>query len=122
SVDHAANPAAFVQFMDAAHAQPTAHSYKQLMLEQLALREGATVLDVGCGTGQDTLELARVLGPGGRVVGIDSSETMLAAARARAAQADLAVAFVRADATELPFAEASFDGCQASRVLGHLRE
>src|SRR5258707_6738835 len=47
---------------------------------------------------------------------------MLQEARARAAQAQLSVKFVLADATQLPFADASFDGCQASRVLGHVRE
>lgn len=122
SVDHTTNPTSFVQFMDTSHAQPTAQSYKQAIMEQLAVKIGATILDVGCGTGQDALDLAQAVGPHGRVIGIDSSETMLQEARARAAQAQLPVEYVRASATQLPFADASFDGCQASRVLGHLRE
>jgi len=122
TVDQTANPISFVQFMETSHVQPTAQSYKQAIMEQLALREGATILDVGCGTGQDALDLAQAVGPHGRVVGIDCSETMLEAARARAAQAQLPVEYVLADATQLPFADASFDGCQASRVLGHLHE
>jgi ubiquinone/menaquinone biosynthesis C-methylase UbiE len=122
SVDHTTNPAFFTQFMDTSHAQPTAQSYRQEMMEQLALPVGAAVLDVGCGTGQDTQELAQAVGPGGRVIGVDSSETMLEVARARAAQAQLPIEYVLADATQLPFTDASFDGCQASRVLGHLRE
>lgn len=121
-VDQTTNPAFFTQFMDTSHAQQTTQSYKQVIMEQLALREGATVLDVGCGAGQDTLDLARAVGPRGRVVGIDSSETMLQEARARAEQAQLSVEYVLADATHLPYAEASFDGCQVSRVLAHLRE
>src|SRR5258708_1726503 len=122
SVDHTTNPTSFVQFMETSHAQPTAQSYKQVMMEQLAVKVGATILDVGCGTGQDALDLAQAVGPHGRVIGIDSSETMLQEARARAAQAQLPVEYVLADATQLPFADASFDGCQASRVFGHLRE
>ncbi len=122
TVDQTANPISFVQFMDTSHAQPTAQSYKQAIMEQLALKVGATILDVGCGTGQDALDLAQAVGPHGRVVGIDSSETMLEVARTRAAQAQLAVEYVLADATQLPFADASFDACQASRVLGHLRQ
>lgn len=122
SVDQTTNPTFFTQFMDTSHALPTAQSYKQEMMEQLALSVGATILDVGCGTGQDAQDLARAVGPGGRVVGIDSSETMLEIARARTAQAQLPVEYVLADATQLPFADASFDGCQASRVLGHLHE
>lgn len=122
SVDHNTNPTSFVQFMETSHAQPTAQSYKDIMMEQLTLQEGATILDVGCGTGQDTLDLAQAVGPQGRVIGVDHSATMLETARARAAQAQLPVEYVLADATQLPFAEASFDGCQASRVLAHLRE
>src|SRR5258706_9129209 len=122
SVDHTTNPAFFAQFMDTSHAEPTAQSYKQEMMEQLAVKIGATILDVGCGTGQDALDLAQAVGPHGRVIGIDSSETMLQEARARAVQAQLPVEYVRASATQLPFADASFDGCQASRVLGHLRD
>jgi len=108
--------------MQTSHAQPTVQSYKQAIMEQLALSVSATILDVGCGTGQDTLDLAQAVGPQGRVVGIDCSETMLEAARARAAQTQLPVEYVRASATQLPFADASFDACQASLVFGHLRE
>ena len=122
SVDQTANPTFFTQFMDTSHAQPTAQSYKQEIMEQLALKEGATILDVGCGTGQDAQDLARAVGARGRVVGIDSSETMLEVARTRVADMQIPVEYVLADATQLPFADASFDGCQASRVLGHLRE
>src|SRR5215469_12397868 len=99
SVDHTTNPAFFTQFMDTSHAQPTAQSYKQEIMEQLALHEGATILDVGCGTGHDAQDLARAVGASGRVVGVDSSETMLAAARARAAKAQLPLEFVLANAT-----------------------
>lgn len=122
SVDQAKNPTSFVQFMDTSHAQQTAQSYRQAMMEQLALKDGATILDVGCGTGQDTQDLVRAVGPHGRVVGIDASETMLQEARARVAGMQLPLEYVLADARQLPFADASFDGCQASRVFGHLRE
>ena len=119
-VDQTVNPTAFVRFMDESHAQQTTQRYKEALLEHLALTPGATVLDIGCGTGQDALDLARAVGATGQVIGIDSSETMLQAARTRAAQASLAVDFVEADATQLPFTDARFDACQASRVLGHL--
>lgn len=122
SVDRTAHPTSFVRFMETSHAQPTAQSYKDAMMEHLAVQVGAKVLDVGCGTGQDTLDLAQVVGPYGHVVGIDHSETMLEVARTRAAQTQLPVDYVLADATRLPFEDASFDGCQASRVLVHLHD
>ena len=42
---------------------------------------GERALDVGCGAGQSTLELAELVGPEGRVVGVDISEPLLARAR-----------------------------------------
>ena len=48
-----------------------------------APRPGTTVIDVGCGCGATTIELARAVGPSGRVVGIDLSGPMLALAKER---------------------------------------
>ncbi len=62
SVDQTTNPQFFTQFMDTSHAQKTARSYKQEIMEQLAPQTGATILDVGCGTGQDTQDFAQVSG------------------------------------------------------------
>ncbi len=63
---------------------------------------GAKVLDLGCGAGLDSLIAARKVGPTGRVIGLDFSETMLARARQAAAEAGLDhVEFHRADAETL---------------------
>jgi SAM-dependent methyltransferase len=76
----------------------------------LGLAPGDGVLDVACGTGPFTRDFARAVGPAGLVVGIDVSETMLsrAARDTRAAGLDQ-VAFVRGDASELPFRDRTFD-------------
>jgi SAM-dependent methyltransferase len=73
----------------------------------LGLGPGDGVLDVACGTGQFSREFARAVEPGGLVVGIDVSETMLT--RAVADTGPEQVAYVRGDAQELPFVDASFD-------------
>lgn len=74
------------------------------------LAEGATVLDLGCGAGMDSIIAARRVGPTGRVIGIDFSESMLA--RACAAK-DLAnvpqLDFHQADAEHLFLADNSVD-------------
>ena len=76
----------------------------------LALTPGDGVLDVGCGTGNFTRDFARSVGPDGLVVGLDVSETMLGrAVRDTQAAGFDQVAFVRGDASELPFRDASFD-------------
>ena len=51
--------------------------------------EGMTVLEPGCGMGFFTLDLARMVGPNGRVVAVDLQEKMLAGLRRRAARAGL---------------------------------
>jgi ubiquinone/menaquinone biosynthesis C-methylase UbiE len=71
-------------------------------------------LDVGCGTGFLTLELAA---RGHRVVGIDLALAMLEAARGKAAAQGLAVRFETADAEQLPYPPASFDLVISRHVL-----
>src|ERR1700692_857713 len=56
------------------------------LLEFAAPRAGSTVIDVGCGCGATTIEIARAVGPLGRVVGIDVSSSMLAIAAERLSQ------------------------------------
>jgi SAM-dependent methyltransferase len=54
------------------------------------VRDGMTVVEPGCGMGFFTLELARMVGPGGRVVALDLQPRMIAGLRRRAARAGLA--------------------------------
>jgi ubiquinone/menaquinone biosynthesis C-methylase UbiE len=76
----------------------------------LGLSPGDGVLDVACGTGNFSRDFARSVGPGGLVVGIDVSETMLDRAVRDTRRAGLEqVTYVRGDAQELPFRERSFD-------------
>jgi SAM-dependent methyltransferase len=53
------------------------------LLAFAAPKAGSTVIDVGCGCGATTVEIARAVGPEGRVIGLDISEPMLAVARER---------------------------------------
>jgi ubiquinone/menaquinone biosynthesis C-methylase UbiE len=76
----------------------------------LALSPGDGVLDVGCGTGNFTREFARSVGPDGLVVGLDVSQTMLTRAVRDTEAAGLdQIAYVRGDAEDTPFVDASFD-------------
>lgn len=56
---------------------------RRRLLEMLALPPGATMVDVGCGTGLNFASTLAAIGPAGRIIGIDASSGMLAAARRR---------------------------------------
>ena len=76
-------------------------------VDALRLRPGGSAIDVGTGTGLTLPFLAAAVGPEGRVVGLDRSPAMLDGARDRAPSPP--VELVEADATALPFRDASFD-------------
>jgi SAM-dependent methyltransferase len=83
--------------------------FEDLVVNAISMENPDRVLDVGCGTGSTTLAIARHLGPNGRCTGIDISEPMLAAARARAAKVSAPPNFILADAQTYAFEPASFD-------------
>jgi len=79
-------------------------------MDRAGVLAGAHILDVGCGCGQTTLELARRAGSGGAVTGIDISTVMLDRARQVAQEAGVRnVEFVNADAQTYTFPAAAFD-------------
>lgn len=119
-VDGASDPTKYVRRLDRTGSLALWQAIKRRMIHLLEARPGDRILDIGCGTGDDARALASLVGPSGRVVGVDRSQTMIAEARARAAGTGLAVDYARADAGRLCFAEASFDGCRCERVLQHL--
>jgi SAM-dependent methyltransferase len=81
-------------------------------MDRAEIREGDRVLDVGCGTGQTSIELARRVGPTAKVTGVDISAPMLARARTRADGAGVRnVDFLEADAQTQRFAPESVDVC-----------
>jgi SAM-dependent methyltransferase len=75
------------------------------LLARAAVAAGERVVDVGCGCGDTTLALARLVGAGGRVLGIDVSQAMLARAGARLPPG-APVELVLADATTYAFPRA----------------
>ena len=86
------------------------------------LRPGLDLLDVGCGPGTITIDLARRLEPG-RVVGVDREPAPLEAGRVDAEAAGIPnVRFEVGDVYDLAFEDASFDVVHAHQVLQHLSD
>jgi SAM-dependent methyltransferase len=100
------------------HRWRTAANSAGFLIPRLA--PGDEILDVGCGPGTITADLATLV-PNGRVLGVDRAEGIVEAARAEhAGVANLA--FEVADVYALAWAEASFDVVYAHQVLQHLSE
>ena len=87
---------------------------QDLILELIGTVDGKQVLDVGCGDGVLSFELAR---QGAKVTGLDADPTMIAAARKRGEADRASVRLVEGRAERLPFADASYDIVVAVTVL-----
>jgi len=84
------------------------------------LAPGMSVIDVGCGPGTLTADLAGIVAPG-RVVGVDAAEAVLAEARAATTHLD-GVSIESGTVYELGFEDGAFDVAHAHQVLQHLTD
>ena len=79
--------------------------HSEAIFPNLPVKAGDAVLDVGCGFGDTAIKLARLVGPEGRVVGIDCCDAFMAYGLRAAAEAGLGnVSFINGDALSEPFA------------------
>lgn len=118
-VDESDDPEAYRSYLDAATKVDVIEAMKRTSHDLLDVEPGDSVLDVGCGTGEDALAIAHRVGSDGRVVGVDASEEMVATARDRG-EDETRVSFRVADAESLPFDDDAFDVARTDRVLQHL--
>lgn len=92
-------------------------AYREQGIRALRLRPGATVVEIGCGTGANFARLVQAVGPAGRVIGADLTDSMLDQARARVARAGWRnVELVERDAAEYAF-PARVDGVLSTYAL-----
>ena len=83
--------------------------FEDMLVEAVSAGSEGRVLDVGCGTGSSAIAVARLLGAKGCCTGIDISDPMIAAARARAERERTPVRFICANAQIHAFEPSSFD-------------
>jgi len=97
-------------------------SWRKKVVRVARAKPGMKMLDVCCGTGMLSLELARAVSPTGKVTGLDFSEKMLGAARKNLKDdpAGGLIEFVYGDALKMPFAENCFEGATIGWGLRNL--
>ena len=92
--------------------------WRRRAARETGLMPGGSALDVACGSGKLTAELAKLARPGGRVVGLDFSPQMLEVAR----RDHPGIEFIEGDALKLPFEDASFDAATIAFGLRNLAD
>ena len=94
--------------------------FRAATVDLAGISPGATVLEVGCGTGDVAIAARAQAGSGGAVYGIDPAPEMIAVARAKATRAQQAVDFQVGVIEALAFPDASFDIVISSLMMHHL--
>ena len=107
---------AAAQNTDRAYLTPDITRQRMRTLEALQLKAGESVLDVGCGTGLLSHDMAMLVGADGRVVGVDVSPDMLALAERRCANLPQ-VHLKQSSAENLPDDIDGFDAATCTQVL-----
>jgi len=91
-------------------------------LDFLKITSGENVLDLGCGSGSETIQAAMQTGPEGKAVGLDITEAMIDVAHLNAEGIGVSnVWFIKGDIESLPFDESLFDAVTSNCVINHAR-
>ena len=100
------------------------HRWRKIAVQMTNVLPGSKFIDVCCGTGMITADLARQVGATGMVIGLDFSANMLAIARRRLERwmPDHNVELVQANATAIPFPDNTFDGATIGYGLRNVLE
>lgn len=122
SIDDSPDAEFFIRFLDATRRRMIEAAKRDpgAVLGYLELSPGQSVLDAGCGVGDLTALVAGLVSPGGRAVGLDLSDVMIAEAKRRAPTDSSGPEFERGDVQQLRFADGQFDRTLSTQLLVHV--
>lgn len=86
-------------------------------LKYICLKEDDIMIDIGCGTGYFTLPASQIVGPAGRVIGIDISEEMLKEVRSKIKSTNSNIELLLSDSIQLPVSDSIGTFALLSNVL-----
>jgi ubiquinone/menaquinone biosynthesis C-methylase UbiE len=110
-----------LQHLEMTYRSPEVAAQRRVLLDALSPRLGESALDIGCGPGFVSEELARAVGPAGAVYAMDNSDSAVMMTRRRCAKfANVQVQ--TAEATQLPYADAHFDLAVSTQVYEFIRD
>jgi ubiquinone/menaquinone biosynthesis C-methylase UbiE len=97
--------------------------YKERTYKIMQIKQGDVILDAGCGSGNDTIALAKLVGENGKVIGIDCDNSMIIEANKAALTAGVhsIIDHRLADVTSLPFKSDFFNSSRSERLFQHLQ-
>ncbi len=113
---------AYINILDVFDGLSGIQTLKKAAIERCHIREGMSILDAGCGTGLETVRLARLVGSSGNVIGLDTSRNLLAEANKRAQGSRLPIEYREGDVQQLPFPDNYFDVARAERLFLYLTD
>ncbi len=140
------NPVLAPRWLVTMNEVPEVTQYKETSYELLQLEPGMTVLDLGCGVGDDARKLFDRVQPGGSVIGVDTNKDMIAQARSRhlpglvqanapssasmpgwrSSSSDVPLSerlrFISGPAEGIPLPDRSCDAARADRLLQHISD
>lgn len=119
NVDTSGDPGACRHCLEYIADIPFFRTIKRESIRMIADSGARRVLDAGCGPGRDLAALAACLPEPCDIVGLDTSQALLAGARERVGVRNRC-SLVRGDILNNPFRDGSFDACRIDRVLQHL--
>lgn len=121
SIDRQPDPHRYVQSLEARGQTRSQTRLRRRFLKFARISPGWRVLEVGSGTGVVCRDLARIVGPRGRVVGVDPSRVFVRVARRLARERGVGgIRFEVGDGARLRFRDGAFDGTLAITVLLHV--
>lgn len=109
-----------LHYLEAVSSIEQIKQYKKQSFQKMNIKPGNIILDLGCGNGDEVIEISKLTGTEGKVIGIDVNEQAIKVALTKVPSGTTNVEFVHQNGEKIPFKDNFFDSVRADRVFQHL--